>query len=322
MPYGPLGVMLAFGSAMLFLTGLLAMSQGLGALAGSRLAGYLTRWTRSPFPGFLCGALLTAVVQSSSAVNASTLGLLTAGILQPVGALAVILGANVGTTLTAQLVASPLSQMGLPTFAAGVLWWIFASRPSGKAAALALTGLGGMLTGLQLLGWWLVPFSGAPWAASALLLAKESPWYALAAGAGLTLFVQSSSAVTSLTVHLTDQRLLDLATAVAITLGANVGTVGTTLLASLVSNEQGKRLAVVDLIYNLVGAVLALICFPWFLALCAASSASLPRQVANAHTLFNVLSALAAFPLLGIVANWVSRGNPSGSNGSGREPRR
>lgn len=267
---------------------------------------FLSRAVGSPLRGAAAGLLVTAAIQSSSATNSVAVGLVAAGALRLEEALAVILGANVGTTLTGQLVAYGSSDLGAPLIALGLLLRAL-RRPAARAAGEAAAAVGGLFFALGALGQALSLLgdgAASRWLAAAL----ESDLKAAAAGLGLTAVLQSSSAVTGLLIGLAEAGAVPPRAAIAACLGSNVGTVTTTLLAGLPGGPLARRAALYDLAFNALGAALLLPFVSHLAAGTAAIAASAGRQVAHAHTLFNAATVLLALPFVRPVGRWLEAG--------------
>jgi len=296
----------------IFLLGLRLLTNTLESVLGFRLRSALVKVTATKARGFAAGLLVTSVIQSSSAVCAAMVVLTHTGVVSLSQALAVMLGANVGTTVTAQIVAFPLEKMALPLVLSSL---IALHLGRWRSASIAVFSLGAVFFGLSLASNALDPLLNSPHVRSALLNLTDSPWDAVLFGVLLTVLVQSSSAVTGLVIGLVKQNLLPVSAAVAVALGSNVGTVATTLVASWGRNRASRAAAFADLLYNLGGVLLVVPIFPLFLQMVERLAPEPGRQVAHAHTLFNVLTALLVLPVLEHLANlawWgagIGRGN-------------
>ena len=294
----------------IFLLGLRLLTNTLESVLGFRLRSALVKVTATKARGFAAGLLVTSVIQSSSAVCAAMVVLTHTGVVSLSQALAVMLGANVGTTVTAQIVAFPLEKMALPLVLSSL---IALHLGRWRSASIAVFSLGAVF--LSLASNALDPLLNSPHVRSALLNLTDSPWDAVLFGVLLTVLVQSSSAVTGLVIGLVKQNLLPVSAAVAVALGSNVGTVATTLVASWGRNRASRAAAFADLLYNLGGVLLVVPIFPLFLQMVERLAPEPGRQVAHAHTLFNVLTALLVLPVLEHLANlawWgagIGRGN-------------
>lgn len=281
-----LGLVLALAS---FLFGMRLMSQALRGETGSHLHQILYRLTDHPLLGFVLGAILTAIIQSSSAMTVVVVTLVDAGVLSLLQAVPLIAGANVGTTITAQIISLQLYQMIIPACTLGLLF--FCCRKTRKLGRV-LIGLGLLFLGLRLMGLCLLPLLDLPVMQQLLLRCAGSPGYAFTVGVVVTAIVQSSSAVTGIVIGLSASQLITLPAALGLALGSNVGTCATALIASLSSGANGKRVALIHLLFNLVGAALVMPFFPSFVRMVAGTAPDLPRQIANGHTLFNLQTAV------------------------------
>ncbi len=291
----------------IFLLSLKMLGSALSSILGFRLSAFLTKFTSTKGKSFLTGIVTTGLIQSSSVVNSTMVVLVDSGVLGMRQALGVMLGANIGTTLTAQIVALPVEKITIPLLLSGLLLIYVGRRPTlGKA----VFSLGALFFGLTFTTGVLAPILRLPLVQRILLDITGSFPLACLVGIVLTALVQSSSAVTGLVVGLAGSGLLALPAAIGIAMGSNVGTVITTLLASLGKSRASKAAAYADFIFNLGGVLLILPAFPLFLRMVQLVSSSPARQVANAHTLFNVITAAIALPLLDKLADlaWAGAG--------------
>lgn len=296
----------------IFLLSLTLLGRNLERVFGSRLRAILAKLTATKGRSFLVGILITALIQSSSAVCSTMVVLADSGILTLQQALAVMLGANIGTTVTAQIVAFPLEKAIFPLLIGGLLIVLVGKR---QALGTAIFSLGAVFFGLTYTTSTLSPVLEMPRLQHFIFQLTDTPLQAALFGAALTAFVQSSSAVTGLVIGLTKQGLLPVQVAIGIALGSNVGTVLTTILASLGRSRASRAAAYSDFLFNLGGVLLVLSAYPWFLRLVQTLSQDGARQVAHAHSVFNVLTALLLLPFLEYLAHlawWgagIRRGN-------------
>lgn len=281
---------------MLFLHGLAAFSDEISRLGGDRLRLLLKRMTRTDWRGALMGALATAIVQSSSAVTSMAVGLAHGKAISARGTFAIMIGANVGTTLTAWLVAMKVVGLGPIFVTLGGLWSLVGLRPY-RAYGKAVFYFGLIFLALDLISEGLAPIAQSPhllewheW--------LESPILALMFGALLTALVQSSSVVSGLSVLLVSQGLVAPGVAVWIVAGANVGTTSTALLASSVLDTVAKKLALLNTVFNLLGVVLFVSVLQPVVQLVLSSRFSPVEQVALVHTFFNLAAAIVALCIL------------------------
>lgn len=313
---------MSFASAMaflggigLFLLGMRLMSDGLKIAAGPSLRGLLMAATGSRVRALASGTLVTALVQSSSAVIFATIGFVNAGLLSLAQAVGLILGANLGTTLTSWIVALvgfsfDLKALAMPAIAGGMGLWI---TGSGRRAALgqALVGFGVFFLGLDALKG---AFDGLGERVDLGQLDGEGVTGILlfaAIGIALTLLMQSSSAALAVTLTAAAQGLLPLAAAGAVVIGANIGTTSTAVLATLGATAAAKRTAASHVVFNLLAGGLALLALPWLLALSSTvvgrlGGEDVPATVlAVLHTLVNLLGVLAIWPFLSRLVDWL-----------------
>ncbi len=319
------------GGLALFIYGMGLMSEGLTQIAGARMKAVLGYVTRNRVFAILAGAGVTALIQSSSATTVMTVGFVNAGLLSLQQAIGVVFGANIGTTMTGQLVSFNLADIALPAVVVGVAGTMAARRLHTRAFWRAVLGFGLLFFGMNMMSHELkslakLPdfvrvfsvFDCAPSAAGYLPLG--SVLGAIAVGTLCTMVVQSSSATIGITIALAEAGLINIWTAVPIVLGDNIGTTVTAALAAIGTNANAKRTALAHALFNVIGTVLLVSTFPFvfangagerapaFFHLVNASAegdvfagANLGRHVAMAHTLFNVTNVvvLAFFiPLL------------------------
>lgn len=297
---------LILSALLLFLYGLEQFSRELQQLGQDRMARWLERATSNRVGGLLLGAMATALVQSSSAVTALVVALVNAGTLSFSGSLAVLLGANVGTTATAWLVSFKLTGIGPFLIVLGGLLTMlpFSIRVAGRVIFY----FGFIFFSLDLIGQSLAPLRQEPWLIQALAQGS-TPWIGVLMGAGITLLLQSSSVVSGLAIVLVQQGVLPPEAAVAVVVGANAGTTVTALIASIPMDAFARRTAWMNTLFNFSGVLLLL---PWIspFARWALAIGETPAQaVAVAHLAFNAGIAMLFLPLTG----WLGRhGVPAG----------
>lgn len=275
------------------------MTSALKTLSGRRVAAGLGRLTRNRFTAMATGAAATALVQSSSVTTVLVVGLVSAGSLSLAQSVGVVLGANVGTTITAQLIAFPVARYALLFVALGFGLPLAVRREGMDRIGQAILALGLVFLGMDLMSTAMAPLRDhGPFLG--LLRAAGHPLAGVALGAAFTALIQSSSAATGIVIVLAGQGMIGLEAAIAIVMGANVGTCVTAWLASLGRPVEARQVALVHVLFNVVGVVVWLGFVPhlaaWAAALAPAPEgtasangvAALPRQVAHAHTIFNV----------------------------------
>jgi phosphate:Na+ symporter len=307
------------GGVAIFLLGFERMTRAMQSAAGTRLADGLARVSERPLLGALSGAGITAVIQSSSVTTVLTVGFVSAGVMTLTQAIGVIAGANLGTTVTAQIVAFDVTRFAMLMIAVGFALTFDRSRPSLRQAGGALLGLGMVFLGMDLMGAAVSPLREQP-AVMELFHGAGGPLAALALGAVFTALVQSSSATIGIVIVLASQGLVDLPTGIAIALGAKIGTCVTALIASVGAGVGARRAASFHVLLNLGGALLWLPLIgvladlatwlsPTFpdLTGTARLAAETPRQVANAYTVFAAVNLLLVIGFTRRIARGLER---------------
>lgn len=291
-------IMGVLGGLGLFLLGMHMMSEGLHKLAGSKLRRFLELLTFNRFVAVLTGLVITAVIQSSSATTVMVVGFVNAGLMNLTQAVGTIFGANIGTTVTAQIVSFDIAWLALPAIAIGVLLYIFFNKRRYQSIGETLLGFGILFLGLSIMGDALAAIREYPQVLNLLAQFGRRPLLGMMAGVLFTSIVQSSSATTAVAITLAGQGMLDLQGAIALTMGANIGTCITALLASIGTGLNARRTAVAHLMFNVLGVVIFMAILTPFTGFIATLSTSLPRQVAWGHTLFNVTNTILFLPFI------------------------
>lgn len=316
------GLAMAFGllgGLAIFLFGMEQMTDALKAVAGDRLRDILGRLTTNRLTGAATGAVVTAIIQSSSVTTVLTVGFITAGIMSLSQAVGVIFGANLGTTITAQVVAFQVTEYALPVVTLGFGMLFLSSRDSVRQYGAMVMGLGLIFFGMGLMSSAMRPLrTFEPFVD--LMARMETPLLGIAVAAAFTGIVQSSSATTGVVIAMASQGLISLSAGIALIFGANIGTCVTAMLASIGKPREAVRAAVVHILFNVVGVLLwvgfidELSRLVVWLSPGAADlsghdrlAAETPRQIANAHTVFNVANTLLFLPLGGLFARVVER---------------
>src|SRR6185369_11590146 len=291
-----------FGGTALLLYGIRLSGDSMQRALGGRLRQLLTVMSRSRLNAVLSGALVTAILQSSAATTLMLIGFVSAGLMTFRQTLGVILGADIGTTLTVQLIAFRITDYALLLVGIGFLITFVARRSTPKDVGQAILGLGLVFLGLKLILDGAAPLKANPLALELLQVATNTPIIAVLAAAFFSALVTSSAATIGLALALASQELIGLPGAVAIVLGANVGTCATALASSIGATAEAKRVAVAHIAFKLLGVALV---FPFigpFSALVAATASDPARQVANAHTFFNLGISLVFLPFTPLAA--------------------
>ncbi len=291
-----------FGGLALFLFGMDIMTRSLKRAAGEYLKSLLARLTRNRFVAAAMGAFVTSIIQSSSVTTVILVGFISAGLLSMGQSVAVIMGANIGTTITAQILAFKVTTLALPIITIGFLVSFIAKRDEWRQYGLMVLGLGLVFYGMSVMSGAVKPLrSYEPFIA--FMTTLDHPLLAALAGAAFTAIIQSSSATTGILIVMAGQGLIGLEPAIAIALGANIGTCITAGLASIGKPREAVRAAVVHTLFNVAGVLLWIGFVPQLAELARAISpahealtgmerlaADAPRQIANVHTFFNVIN--------------------------------
>jgi len=307
------------GGLVIFLLGFERMTRAMQSAAGSRLADGLARVSTRPTLGALSGAGVTAIIQSSSVTTVLVVGFVSASVMTLPQAIGVIAGANLGTTVTAQIVALDVTRFASLMIASGFVMTFLKQRPIVAQAGGALLGLGMVFLGMDLMSGAVSPLRDQPQVME-LFQGAGGPFPGLAMGAVFTALVQSSSATIGIVIVLASQGLVDLQTAIAVALGAKVGTCVTAMLASFGAGTPAKRAAAFHVLLNLGAALIWLPLIPvladiavWLspsspeLAGSARLAAETPRQVANAYTVFAAINLAVVLPFTRPVTRGLER---------------
>lgn len=287
------------GGLAVFLLGIDMLSAGMEEIAGRRIQLWLDRMTNHPLKAAAFGAGATAILQSSSLLMVTMIGLINANLLTLHQAVGVMMGQEIGTTLTGQLVAFDIGDYLFGVLIVGYVLQEFGEHKRWREIGKALLGIGLIFLGLETMKAGIRPLTEQAWVQTLLINMGRAPVLGVIAGAVLTAVIQSSSAVTGLIIALGSANAITLVGAVGLILGANVGTCVTGFLASLRSSRSSRRASIAQIIINLSGVVLF---FPFvapFSDLISRTSDALARQIANAHSIFNVLVSLILFPFIG-----------------------
>ncbi len=312
-----------FGGLAIFIFGMKLMSDGLHLVAGERMRSILRMFSANRFVAVLSGAVVTCVIQSSSASTVMVIGFVNAGLLSLVQAMGLIFGANIGTTVTAQLVAFDIGWIIMPAIILGLLM-SFVPRPKLAAWSDTIIGLGFLFLGMEIMSGELKVLAKDPVFMQAFQTFQCAPVNgymplgallgAIGVGVVATCVIQSSSACTGIIIALGASGLLDLHTAVALTLGSNVGTTVTAQLAALASNRIAKQAALAHTLFNVIGVIITVLCFwividgqPVFFRIIGMMGGDLPRQIANAHTVFNTVTTILLLPAIPLLAKICER---------------
>jgi len=304
-------IMPLLGGLGLFLYGMTVMSEGLEKSAGNKLEKIIEKLSGNIFKGVLMGALVTMVIQSSSATTVMVVGFVNAGIMTLTQAIGVIMGANIGTTITAQLVSINLTMLAPLAIAIGVGIKLFSKNNKRVIFGEIVLGFGILFLGMELMKEALSPLEEYQGFKDLIAsIGTGSIWGSIKGfGIGLivTSIVQSSSATTGIMVALASTGVLPIEAAFPMLLGTNVGTCVTALLSSIGANRTAKRAAMMHLLFNVIGTVIFFTFFSSLTIKIVTSMGQDPaRQLANAHTLFNVVNTILLIPFAGLIVKSVN----------------
>lgn len=291
------------GGLGLFLYGMHTMGDGLENLAGDKLKGIFDKITSNPFKGVLTGVLVTALIQSSSATTVMVVGFVNAGIMSLMQAAYVIMGANIGTTVTAQLITFDFDTI-VPVFIAlGALFVLFCKKRKLRQTGSIILGFGILFLGLNLMSDAMKPLREAPFFTQMILSLKGHTILSLLLGLVMTAVIQSSSAVTGILIALATVGSLPIDIALPILYGTNIGTCVTALISSLGTTKTARKAALIHLFFNVIGSAIFIIppisdlLLKVVVGITPASAEGVvARQIANAHTIFNVTNTLLILP--------------------------
>ncbi len=295
------------GGLAIFLYGLFLMSDGLQQASGNKLRTLIRRFTKNRFAAFFTGVFTTGLVQSSSAVSVITISLVQAGLLSFSRSFGILLGAKVGTTITAQVIAFEITDYALLFIALGFFVKIMARKPVLKSAASAMMGFGLLFFGLSMMSGALAPLRAyQPFLD--FIITLKNPLLGIFFGFLFTALIQSSSAFIGILIILSSRGLLPLEAAIPLMLGANLGTTVTAFIASLQGGIEVKQVALGFFMINLLGVLVVVFWIPTYTALIRdfTNLDNVPRQIANAHTVFNMMVTFALLPFTRSVSRFIS----------------
>ena len=286
------------GGLGLFLFGMNLMGEALEKAAGNKLKKIIELLTSNIFMGVLVGTLVTAVIQSSSATTVMVVGFVNAGIMTLPQAVGVIMGANIGTTVTAQLVSFDLNGLAPVALGIGIILYLFGGKEKTRYFAEVLIGFGILFTGMDFMKDAVKPLVEFEGFTNSLLTFGKYPILGLLLGFGITAIIQSSSASMGMLVVLASQGLIPLQAALPILYGQNIGTCVTSLLSSIGASISAKRAAMIHLIFNILGTILFLLLLNKVVVMAVTymDPNNVARQLANVHTIFNIVSTLILLP--------------------------
>jgi|GEM_PF-63319 len=296
-----LAYFLAFlGGIALFMYGMQLMGDGLQKAAGAKLQKILEAMTGVLAMGILLGAVVTAVLQASGATTVMTVGLVNAGLLTLKQGFGIIMGANIGTTMTAQLIAFKLSDYITILIFIGFLMQLLARKSRTKYLGQVMLGFGILMLGMDMMGKAVMPLRNYSGFVHFIEVFSSNPLLGIGIGMIMTVLIQSSSATIGILIAMAGQGLIPLEGAIPVLLGDNIGTCITAVLASLRANLTAKRVAAAHVMFNVIGSIIFVILMPFFIkfVLLVSPDGDIARQIANAHSAFNILNTLLFMPFV------------------------
>ena len=290
------------GGLGLFLFGMELMSDSIEKVAGAKLRRILEIFTTNRFMGMIVGIIFTGIIQSSSACTVMVVSFVNSGLMNLYQAAGVILGANIGTTITSQLVSFNLSKIAPLILLVGVVVMMFTKKEKVRKVAEVVVGFGILFVGLSTMSQAMANMKNEPQVVN-LLMSLKNPFLATLMGFALTAVIQSSSVTVSIVLLLANQDLLPLPITLYIILGCNIGACATAMLASMTGKKDAKRAALIHLLFNIIGTVIIYIALfvagDQIVELIKSISADNGRFVANAHTLIKIAQVIMLFPFTG-----------------------
>lgn len=314
------------GGLGLFLFGMKIMSEGLQKVAGDRMRKILAALTNNRVVGTLVGIAVTAIIQSSSATTVMVVGFVNAGLMSLVQSIGVVLGANIGTTITAQLIAFKITKFALPAIGLGTGFKLFSRNKKYAYFGEILLGFGLLFFGLEIMTEAFKPLRASAEFRDLFAIVGDNHLLGVLIGTVLTMLVQSSSATMGITIALASSGVLTFDASVALILGENIGTTITANLAAIGTNLAARRTALAHFLFNFIGVCYMLVFFTFFLKFIASITPGdadfiiqtqeqaarmggsigdkpfIARHIANTHTMFNIINTLIFLPMVGILA--------------------
>ena len=299
------------GGLGLFLYSIKTMGDGLQQAAGDRLRFYIDKYTSNPFFGILVGIGMTALIQSSSGVTVITVGLVSAGLLTLRQAIGIVMGANIGTTVTSFIIGFKLGDYALPMLFLGAVCLFFTKNRTINNIGRIVFGVGGIFFALNLMSGAMEPLKDLQVFKDYMVELSKNPILGVLVGTGLTLLIQASSATIGILQNLYASNLIDLQGALPVLFGDNIGTTITAIIASLGANIAAKRVAAAHVAFNVIGTVICIIFLVPFTGLIQWFESFLnlapEMTIAFAHGTFNITNTIIQFPFIGALAFMVTK---------------
>ena len=299
------------GGLGLFLYSIKTMGDGLQQAAGDRLRFYIDKYTSNPFLGVLVGIVVTALIQSSTGVTVITVGLVSASLLTLRQAIGIIMGANIGTTVTSFIIGFKLGEYALPLIFLGTMFLFFTKNRTANNIGRILFGVGGIFYALNLISAGMSPLKDLPQFKEYMVTLGQNPVLGVFAGAVITVLIQASSATIGILQGLYAGGFLDLKGSLPVLFGDNIGTTLTVIIAAAGANVSAKRVAATHVTFNVLGTILCLILLGPFTAMIEYFQALLhlspEMTIAFSHGAFNVSNTIVQFPFIGALAYFVTK---------------
>jgi len=306
------------GGLGMFLFSMKSMSDGLQSLAGDKLRDILEKGTKTPIRGILTGTLVTGMIQSSAATTVLAIGLVNSRLMTLRQAIGVIMGANIGTTVTAYLIGFKLSDYALPIVFLGAFLLFFSKKDRWLYLGQVILGFGLLFYGMDVMGQGLKPLAASPMFSDLMISVDDNVFLGVLMGAVLTAVVQSSSATIGIMQELAYQGVMTYGQVVPLLFGSNIGTTVTALLAGLGTSVNAKRASIVNLLFNTIGTFIflplfVLGIFPFLVETVANftpggwEAMNVKMQIAQTHGMFNITNTILFLPLVGVLDRLVCR---------------
>ena len=315
-------IFMLLGGLGFFLYGMKMMSEGLEKAAGAKMRSILEFFTKNRFIGMMVGIVFTAIIQSSNATTVMVVSFVNSGLMNLMQASGVILGANIGTTITGQLIAFNLSDIAPLIVIIGVVMVMFCKKQNVKKIGEVVLGFGILFMGLRIMGESMEAVKESPQILE-FLSSLTSPFTAILVGFVITAILQSSSATVGIILLMVSQKLLAFDICPFIILGCNIGSCVSAILVSLSGKKDAKRAAMIHFIFNVIGSLIMFVILlialePITDALLAMSGGNLARAVANVHTLMKVFEVAMLFPFMGWIVKLTYKAVP-GTDDEGKD---
>lgn len=305
-------VPLMIGGLILFLFSISRLSSVLKEIFSDKVRGYIERYTKNLFLAIIIGTLLTILLDSSSAVIILAIIFINAGVLTFKNTMGLILGANIGTTFSSQIIAMDLGQYSIIPLALGFIFMLFGRTEKQKRNGSVLFYLGMLFFGMFIIEHSVLPLKENPQFATWMEQIDGNHWYGALVGAIVTLVLQSSSGTVGMSIILGNQEVISAAAGISIMLGAELGTCANTIIATINGTRQAVKAGIFHLIFNLSTIILGLSLFRPFLKLVTliSSNNSIGTVTANAHVAFNLIGVLIFLPLIGLLGKLLNKALP------------